>query len=104
MTRSWLAWGGLGVFAGSVVVATLGNVAFDGDVWEVVFLMWLAAPFAVVGALVAARQPWQPIGWLLLGCGLSLGLASVCDAAVKRGLEHPGSVPTPGYPGIVSDT
>ncbi|MDQ2960640.1 MAG: hypothetical protein M3R48_06285, partial [Candidatus Dormibacteraeota bacterium] len=50
--------------------------------------------FAVVGGLVAARQPRNPIGWLFLAIALVTGLQGVGDQYARFALvTHPGSLP-----------
>ena len=64
MTAPRLAWGlfGLWVVCGGVAIAaTLGS----DESFEAVFVVAMTV-FAVVGALVASRQPRNAIGWLLL--------------------------------------
>jgi hypothetical protein len=49
---------------------------------------------ATVGAVVASRRPSHPVGWLLLGLGLSLPWSDVLDGYVDYGrLARPGSLP-----------
>jgi hypothetical protein len=50
---------------------------------------------ATVGALVAARRPAHPVGWLLLAFGLALSAAGVTVAYTNYGVAHPG-VPASG--------
>jgi hypothetical protein len=55
----------------------------------------LAAMVAVtVGAVVAGRRPRHPVGWLLLGLGLSVTASGVVDGYARYGLvARPGAVP-----------
>lgn len=54
--------------------------------------------FALVGALIAARLPRNPIGWLLIAIGLSWAVDSTLEGYARYGLElHPGSLPAAGY-------
>jgi hypothetical protein len=55
----------------------------------------LAAMFAAtVGAVVAGRRPRHPVGWLLLGLGLSVTASGVVDGYARYGLvARPGAVP-----------
>jgi hypothetical protein len=49
---------------------------------------------AAVGALVASRRPRHPVGWLLLGVGLTVAVSVLSEPYVKYGLlVRPGSVP-----------
>jgi hypothetical protein len=54
----------------------------------------IAPSFALVGALIAARRPQTPIGWLFLAFGLVELVEYVADAYAYRALvTHPGSLP-----------
>jgi hypothetical protein len=63
---------GLGAAAAVLIVATfpLAAVAHQLTLGGVVQTL-LMVPFAAVGALVASRQPRNPIGWLLLAIAVS---------------------------------
>jgi hypothetical protein len=53
---------------------------------------------AVVGAVIAGRQPSHPVGWLLVTMGLSLSLSGVLSDYRMYGLvARPGSLPAAGY-------
>jgi hypothetical protein len=57
-----------------------------------------AVSAATVGAVLASRRPAHPVGWLLLGLGLSLAVAAVVYAYVRYGLvARPGALPAAGY-------
>jgi len=57
-----------------------------------------AVSAATVGAVLASRRPAHPVGWLLLGLGLSLSMAGVVYAYVRYGLvARPGALPAAGY-------
>jgi hypothetical protein len=49
-----------------------------------------AVGVATVGALVAGRRPRHPVGWLLLGFGLSLTAAGVAVAYTNYGVARAG--------------
>jgi hypothetical protein len=49
-----------------------------------------AVSVATVGALVAGRRPRHPVGWLLLGFGLSLTAAGVAVAYTNYGVARAG--------------
>jgi hypothetical protein len=49
-----------------------------------------AVSVATVGELVAARRPRHPVGWLLLGFGLSLTAAGVAVAYTNYGVARAG--------------
>jgi hypothetical protein len=53
---------------------------------------------ATVGAVVAARRPTHPVGWLLLGIALSLtGTAATAQYFVYGLLVRPGALPVARY-------
>src|SRR5215210_2826536 len=49
--------------------------------------------FPLVGALIAARHPRNPIGWILLADGLLWMLTDLMDDYSLYGVASPGSVP-----------
>jgi signal transduction histidine kinase len=54
--------------------------------------------FSVLGALIAARRPSNPIGWLFCGVGLSFGLAALStEWATSAFVERPGMLPFGGF-------
>ena len=101
MRRPWVAWAGLGLVLTAVIVAFVFAIT-QHDVFQIVAFLVLGMPFAVVGALVAARRPAEPVGWLLLGIGVSLALANTSDGIVRYGLAHPDGFVSPGYFGLSS--
>jgi len=49
---------------------------------------------ATTGAVVAGRRPRHPVGWLLLGLGLSVTASGVADGYARYGLvARPGALP-----------
>ena len=58
---------------------------------------------ATVGAVVASRRPRHPVGWLLLGLGLSVPWSDVLDGYVDYGeLARPGSLPAARFLAVYS--
>ncbi len=58
---------------------------------------------ATVGAVVAGRRPSHPVGWLLLGLGLSVPGSDVLDGYVGYGqMARPGSLPAARYLAVYS--
>jgi DNA-binding SARP family transcriptional activator len=98
-SASTLAWSlcGLAValFVGLLVLGPLGEAAEGPQIGlfdYVVFAAFLA--YAGVGALVAARHPRNPIGWLLLAQGVLFQITGFGLAYVRYGLfARPGSLP-----------
>ena len=51
-----------------------------------------------VGAVLASRRPRHPVGWLLLGLGLSVSASGVADGYAPYGLlAQPGALPAARY-------
>jgi two-component system NarL family sensor kinase len=73
------------------VPSLLWQPSYDGPVG---FSHFIAIPFCAIGALVAARLPRNPIGWLFLGWG---AVAAIQFAGVEYGyrtlVTDPGSLP-----------
>ena len=56
-----------------------------------------------VGAVLASRRPRHPVGWLLLGLGLSVPWSDLLDGYVDYGvLTRPGSLPAARYLAVYS--
>jgi hypothetical protein len=107
-TRSagWLAWV-LWVLTllGLVVTAWLDRLLRLAGRPELTWSQEGGAPFGVaavsaatVGVVVASRRPAHPVGWLLLGLGLSYPVQSVVHGYVHYGLVgRPGALPAARY-------
>jgi hypothetical protein len=101
----WLAWSLAGLclamFVASAPLYVLARSAHIPSSWGadlsvgkflggVLFLV-----FPLVGALIAARRPRNPIGWILLADGLLWMLTGMMDYYGLYGIVTPGSVPFP---------
>ena len=73
-----LAWGLWLVIMG--VAVQLSSVTDDGAAVFMAYTAFVLA-FVTVGALVASRRPRNPIGWILLGAGLSYVVGGVTENA-----------------------
>ncbi|CAA9392491.1 MAG: hypothetical protein AVDCRST_MAG22-632 [uncultured Rubrobacteraceae bacterium] len=88
---SWLAWSLL-VLVALILVA--GLTLWSPDMGLYLTFALVAAPFAVVGALVVSRQPRNPIGWPFLVFAVVAAFVSFGDRYASYALvEHPGSLP-----------
>jgi hypothetical protein len=76
---------------GSLVLQVLNGTAGLGSAPQPAALL----AFAVVGALVASRQPHNPVGWLLLAAGLCIAVASFGESYARYALVT-ASRPLPG--------
>jgi hypothetical protein len=73
--------------------STPGVSNFGSRVGDAAFGLALLA-FPTVGALVASRRPGNPIGWILSGIGLLLGIAAFANEyGIYALLTEPGSLP-----------
>ena len=99
------------LWAGSLLIAVAGSVLtgltwsdFKGsDVISQVGFPVSTLAYATVGALIV-RRVRNPIGWLLLATGASLGLMGILNAYAMLGVTtHPGAVPAPREVGAVSE-
>lgn len=109
-----LAWGSVPVYA---ALATTGIVLLAKTPTELIPAADDAAPVAgeiqfaavllvyvSVGALVAARRPSNPIGWLLCAMALLNGLYFLGGGWARFSLlADPGALPAPAALGLVSD-
>jgi hypothetical protein len=83
---SRLAWGVFAVWA----MVSVAALPLADDSFSVVVTFALGG-FAVVGALVASRQPRNAIGWLLLAVAIVFSLSNVVEALATR-TAHPAGV------------
>jgi hypothetical protein len=61
-------------------------------------MLLAAVSAATVGAVLASRRPRHPVGWLLLGVGLSLVAHDLTFGYTRYGLvARPGTLPAAGY-------
>ena len=92
---AWALWAL--VMLGIAVVVWLDQLLRETARPELVVLTPKAFPpvlgalsTATVGAVLASRRPRHPVGWVLLGFGLSLSAAGVALAYTNYGVAHAG--------------
>ena len=89
---TWLAWP---VWA--LIIATIGLGFLLWPVSEgalIPLVLSTAVPFATVGAIVASRRPYNPVGWLFIAFGAAAALRFTgSQYATYALLNHPGSLP-----------
>jgi len=73
-----------------MMAITLALVAASSATSAQLFVV-MAFGFAFVGALVAAREPRNPVGWLLLAAAISVGLQELAVAYLSE-TTRPGAV------------
>jgi MFS family permease len=103
---AWALWGlVLACLAGTVpfAVADQQGTAQQGGVWIYVIFTAFVLAFSTVGVLIVARQPGNPIGWLLLACAVGYALAGLTNAYASYGLNaRPGELPGVPLAAVVS--
>ncbi len=88
---SWLAWS---LFALVLLILVPGLLLWSSGASFFLTFVLIAAPFAVVGALVASRRPRNPLGWLFLTFAVVAAFLAFSDQyAVYTLVDHPGSLP-----------
>jgi len=102
---SWLAWSLAGssvvMFVASValfVLARSAQVPGSLSASRTVIDLLVGVPvlaFPLVGALIASRRPYNPIGWICLAEGFLWMFLTMIDYYGVYGLASPGSVPFP---------
>jgi hypothetical protein len=107
----WLAWA-LWALAllGIAAIVWFDHLLRQAGRVDLVQLNASAVPFLLalvsaptVGAVLATRRPGHPVGWLLLGLGVSIGLSGFMDGYAPYGLlARPGSLPAARWPAIYS--
>jgi hypothetical protein len=91
---AWLAWSSFALLA--LLILAVGSILRSPDASSFLLFALIAAPFALVGALVASRRPRNPIGWLFLAFAVVAAFAASADRYASYALvEHPSS-PLPG--------
>jgi hypothetical protein len=89
---AWLAWSSFALLA--LLILAVGSILRSPDASSFLLFALIAAPFAVVGALVASRRPRNPIGWLFLAFAVVAAFAASADRYASYALvEHPSSLP-----------
>src|SRR5436309_15302968 len=98
-TASIAAWStavaSMGMLGAAVWIARADQSSLAGFG---LFGIVVVTSFSVLGALIAAHRPSNPIGWLFCGIGLSFGLAALCtDWASSAFVKRLGMLPFGGF-------
>jgi hypothetical protein len=89
---AWLAWP---LWALIIAIIGLGFLLWPVSEGALIpLVLSTAVPFATVGALVASRRPYNPVGWLFIAFGAAAALRFTgSQYATYALLTHPGSFP-----------
>jgi signal transduction histidine kinase len=83
--------------AAALVGIALGSASFGGPpvtLGDISSALALTITFPVVGALIAAHRPENPLGWLFLAIGLFFGVATAATSWASAAFDDtPGDVP-----------
>jgi hypothetical protein len=82
MNARWLAWSLFGLFVGLATATPVLVVVRHGNAVDA--LVAIGIGFALVGALVASRQPANAVGWLLLVAAVALGIDTFTSVYLIR--------------------
>jgi hypothetical protein len=92
-TAAWLAWS---LCALTIVLLCCGaafTVLYRDDLQELIFLVGVVAS-ALVGAVVASRRPYNPVGWFFVLSASSLAIVDATSRYALYGIViNPGSLP-----------
>jgi hypothetical protein len=91
---AWCAWAAaIALVAAEVGMLLAVNYGFPGArTYDYGVVSIFAPVYATLGLVVATRRPRHPIGWLLMGCGLTIAMQVVAGqyAALAGAAELPG--------------
>src|ERR687889_2072990 len=89
---AWLAWA---LWTLVVAIVALGFLLWPVSKGALIpLVLSTAVPFATVGALVASRRPYNPVGWLFIAFGAAAALrVTGTQYATYALLTHRGSLP-----------
>jgi hypothetical protein len=105
---SWLlaGWAVTLVLAGTVLAVLRPDQTKNANsLYDFVTLIGATVALSVLGAIVASRQPRNPIGWAMLSTGLSSGYTSLAvEYTVRNFVIDPGSLPLAIWAAWLSDS
>ncbi|MGH2672722.1 MAG: hypothetical protein ACRDHC_07070, partial [Actinomycetota bacterium] len=99
----FLAGGGL-ILVVPTMSLTIRNGSLSEDAFFIPLAIVMMAGWTVVGALLASRNPKNPIGWLMMAFGLGFLLSGVMEELSTYAYEtNPGGLPFAAfYPWVAS--
>ena len=93
-TATWLAWSLCGLTLSLVACVVAFEALYRVSLAGLVFLLVFVVPSALVGAVVASRQPRNPVGWFLVVSAICWAVNEATGRYALYGLViEPGSLP-----------
>lgn len=90
----WILWAVAMMLLIGAISLWLVNGTVDDDSVFIPLIIAMILGYTTVGALLASRNPRNPIGWLMIGTGGGFVLGSLCDGWVMYTyVTNPGSMP-----------
>src|SRR6266542_3482479 len=97
--RSWLPWSlGVASLATLTVAVIVGIAEHSSDALPAIPVF---VAFALVGTVVAANRPGNPIGWLFLADGLGCGIGLAGESYARYGARAGHPLPAANWAGWV---
>ena len=91
---AWIVWGCLMAILALTVAVSIANRGIQEDAWFYPLAIAMILGYSTVGAVVASRNPRNPIGWLMLGVGGVFAIGGFCDEFARYVyVTHPGALP-----------
>ena len=92
----WVAWSLCGLTLSLIACAGALAALNDYDLGKLLFV-FTEVSAALVGGLVASRQPRNPVGWIIIGHALCFTLGEFGRQYAIYGVQtNPGSLPLAG--------
>jgi signal transduction histidine kinase len=89
----WLVWAIAMLLLVAAMTMAVLNGSFSEDPGFVPVALTMVLGYLTVGAVVASRNPRNPIGWLMLTIGVAFVLPGVSSEVVDYARRNPGEVP-----------
>ena len=90
----WVLWGLAIVMGAATVALSVRNGRFSEDPLVLTMAVVMVLGYDTVGALVASRNPRNPIGWLMMAVGFGFILGGLTSEYAKYAyLTNPGGLP-----------
>ena len=90
----WVIWGVLMAILALTGALSIANHGIGEDAWFYPLAITMILGYSTVGAVVAARNPRNPIGWLMLGVGGAFAIGGFCDEFARYVyVTQPGALP-----------